>query len=73
MTTLSSDSIDLCSVPPQKPASHKVKGDLAKDQWRENMRHETRIEDRTLLARLEERFLNYLVNFLFLVLTTNRL
>ncbi|CAK8688669.1 unnamed protein product [Clavelina lepadiformis] len=71
VTTLSSDSIDLCSVPPQKPASHKVKGDLAKDQWRENMRHETRIEDRALLARLEERH-NFLKNPRFLPLSEPR-
>nr|CAB3238197.1 deleted in lung and esophageal cancer protein 1 [Phallusia mammillata] len=67
-TTLSSDSVDLTSVPPRSSIAPKVKGQTAKNRWRENMKHEIRIEDRALLARLEERH-NFLKNPRYLPLT----
>uniref|UniRef100_H2ZNY1 Deleted in lung and esophageal cancer protein 1 Ig-like domain-containing protein n=1 Tax=Ciona savignyi TaxID=51511 RepID=H2ZNY1_CIOSA len=66
MMTLSSDSAELTSIPPQ----HRIRSEKKKsrkDKWRENMKHEARIEDRSLLARLEERH-NFLKNPRFLPL-----
>ena len=67
VTTLSSDSADRISVPPQ----HKIKsleGEFKKkERWRDDMKVEDRIKDREYLARLEERF-NYFVDYLLVIL-----
>jgi len=55
VTTLSSDSAELTSVPPRSPIVRKVNVHSVKNHWRENMDQDTRVVDRTLLARIEER------------------
>nr|XP_026694559.1 deleted in lung and esophageal cancer protein 1 isoform X1 [Ciona intestinalis] len=66
LTTLSSDSAELVSIPPQQKIKSKKKKSK-QDKWREEMNHGARIEERSLLARLDERH-NFLKNPRFIPL-----
>lgn len=61
ITTLSSDSFELVSHRPTTKMKPKEKPPNKKHGWRGNMNQENRVEDRALLAKLEERH-NFLKN-----------